>query len=203
MAWVLLIASLRQRAPSGCGKCVWSLACGCRLREWVCKGCDNGFLCLGCVLLGCALAGWILRIGHITRRATPAQHNGVLSLTVSLHDYPTNAEYQCRQRCSAVPVPRPQSKCAISEAEAERLAADIEGRKAAWLHMAEERGQHVDDSGVRCCCCAISVCCAFVVCVVWLARCQRLLLPRFLLAGTRLGSLLRKCQHITTHQGVW
>lgn len=41
-----------------------------------------------------------------------------------------------------------KSNCAISEAEAARLAADIEGTKSYNAHLAEERGHRVDDSGV-------------------------------------------------------
>ena len=37
----------------------------------------------------------------------------------------------------------------ISVQEAERLAAEIQGRAASNRHQAEERGAHVDDSGVR------------------------------------------------------
>lgn len=41
-----------------------------------------------------------------------------------------------------------RDRCGISEAEAARIAAEIERGDTTNLHLAEERGQHVDDSGV-------------------------------------------------------
>ena len=41
-----------------------------------------------------------------------------------------------------------RQNCAITEAEAERMAREIEGQSTGNVHLMEERGVIADDSGV-------------------------------------------------------